>query len=244
VRHDVVVTTAPGRETGRVCLEGLRRGGAWVLRGEALEQRLVSWDTEVSGDSAHARNPIDPRRRPPSRPEPWWVLGRLWRVVTTLNRRSAVPCTDPPDPATFVLGALLTAGVLGTTAAVAATNDDLLRAPIQGSILSDPPLFGANRGGAPWQNTSGEAKVQADGTVKVSLVGLVIPGVGTGAVRTVTATVACNDAKGPMTAPVTLSPEGNAEIKETVTLPTRCLAPAVLIHPNGNPNTYIAATGH
>jgi hypothetical protein len=28
-----------------------------------------------------------------------------------------------------------------------------------------------------------------------------------------------------------------------VTVPARCLAPVVLVHPNGNPAAYIAATG-
>ena len=34
------------------------------------------------------------------------------------------------------------------------------------------------------------------------------------------------------------------QIKDDVTLPDRCLAPAVLINPNGNAAVYIAATGH
>ena len=149
----------------------------------------------------------------------------------------------PSRPATFVLGALAAASVLSATAAVAATDDALLRAPLQGSVLSDPPLFGSTRGGAPWMISSGEAKVEADGTVKVSIVGLLIPGVGVGPVRTVSATVACNDAKAATTAPVPLSSQGDADIKATLALPARCLAPAVLIHPNGNTGFYIAATG-
>ncbi|MGW5241929.1 hypothetical protein ACWEOW_23600 [Monashia sp. NPDC004114] len=150
----------------------------------------------------------------------------------------------PSRTATFVLGALAAASVLATTAAVAATSDDLLRAPIQGSLPTDPkPFFGSNPGGAPWQITSGEAKVQADGTLKVSIVGLVIPGVGTGPVVTVSASVACNNVKAATTGTVPLSSAGNAEIKATLNVPARCLGPAVLIHPNGNAATYIAMTG-
>jgi hypothetical protein len=144
----------------------------------------------------------------------------------------------------FVLGALAAASVLGTTAAVAATSDDLLRAPIQGSLPTDPQnFFGSNPGAAPWQVTSAEAKVQADGTVKVSIVGLIIPGRGTGPVTTVSASVACNNAKAATTSTVPLSTAGDAEIKATLNLPDRCLGPAVLIHPNGNAATYIARTG-
>ena len=149
----------------------------------------------------------------------------------------------PSRPAAFVIGAIAAASVLSATAAVAAGDDALLRAPIQGSVLSDPPLFGSTRGGAPWVISSGEAKVETDGTVKVSLVGLVIPGVGTGPVRTVSASVACNGAKAATTDAAPLSAQGDAEIKATLNLPARCLAPAVLIHPNGNRDVYIAATG-
>ncbi len=150
----------------------------------------------------------------------------------------------PSRPTMFALGALAAASVLATTAAVAATTDDLLRAPIQGSLTTDPQgFFGSNPGGAPWQITSGEAKVQSDGTLKVSIVGLIIPGRGTGPVTTISASVACNNVKAATTAPVPLSTAGNAEIKATLNLPARCLGPAVLIHPNGNAATYIAMTG-
>ena len=150
----------------------------------------------------------------------------------------------PSRTASFVLGAILAAGAAGATSAVAGPDSTtLLKAPLQGSILSDPPLFGASRGGAPWQISTGEAKIGLDGTVKVEFTGLLIPNVGVGAVHTVTATVACNGLRVATTAPVPLSAEGNAEIKEQVNLPDRCLAPAVLINPNGNANVYIAATG-
>jgi hypothetical protein len=92
--------------------------------------------------------------------------------------------------------------------------------------------------------SSGEAKIALDGTVKVDLTGLLIPNVGVGPVHTVTATVVCNGLRVATTGPVPLSAEGNAEIKQQVDLPDRCLAPAVLVNANGNANVYIAATGH
>jgi hypothetical protein len=150
----------------------------------------------------------------------------------------------PSRRASLILGVLATASVLGATAAVAGgTSTDLLKAPMQGSVLSDPPLFGATRGGAPWVISSGEAKLESDGTVKVSLVGLLIPGVGVGPVRTVSATVACNGMLSATTPTVPFSATGDAQIKARVNLPDRCLAPAVLINPNGNTAVYIAATG-
>lgn len=56
--------------------------------------------------------------------------------------------------------------------------------------------------------------------------------------------MACNGERVATTAAAPLSTAGNAQIKDTVTLPNRCLAPAVLINPNGNAAVYIAATGH
>ena len=149
----------------------------------------------------------------------------------------------PSKPAMFVLGALVAASALSATAAVASSGDDLLKAPVQGSILTDPPLFGSTRGGAPWDISSGEAKVESDGTVKVTLIGLLIPGVGVGPVRTVSVSVACNGVRSDTTPAVPLSSSGDAEVKAIVTLPERCLAPAILVHPNGNVAVYIAASG-
>jgi hypothetical protein len=42
---------------------------------------------------------------------------------------------------------------------------------------------------------------------------------------------------------VPLSRQGNARIRAHVTVPDRCLAPVLLVHPNGSTARYIAATG-
>jgi len=36
---------------------------------------------------------------------------------------------------------------------------------------------------------------------------------------------------------------GNARMSGTITLPAKCLAPIVLVHPNGSDAAYIAASG-
>lgn len=146
-------------------------------------------------------------------------------------------------PASFVAGTILALGALGASTAVAASDaTDLLKAPIQGSQPSDPPLFGATPGAAPWVISSGEAKLAGDGTVKVEVVGLVIPGRGN-PLATLSASVACNGAIVATTPTVPFSTTGNAEVNAVVNLPDRCLAPAVLLNPNGNAAVYIAATG-
>ena len=42
---------------------------------------------------------------------------------------------------------------------------------------------------------------------------------------------------------VPISEDGDASIQETLTLPATCLAPTVLIHPNGGLTAYIALPG-
>ena len=42
---------------------------------------------------------------------------------------------------------------------------------------------------------------------------------------------------------VPLSADGDARIRDRVTLPATCLAPIVLVHPNGGLGRYIAVSG-
>ena len=58
------------------------------------------------------------------------------------------------------------------------------------------------------------------------------------------ASVACNGAVVATTATVPFSTTGDARLKATVMLPARCLAPAVLLNPNGIATTYIGITGN
>lgn len=148
----------------------------------------------------------------------------------------------------FVAGAVL--GVCALAASSSASADDggasrgdLLRASVQGSQLADPPLFGLTRGGAPWVISEGTARLRADGRLRVEVEGLVIPTTGVNPVPMLSATVACNGMALKPTAMVPFSTAGDAVIDTKVSLPARCLAPAVLLNPNGNAAVYIAATG-
>ena len=149
-------------------------------------------------------------------------------------------------PASFVAGVLLAVSALVATSASASDTpngsgngprSDILRAPLQGSILSDPPLFG------PWVISEGTARLRANGDLTVEVEGLIIPTRGDNPLATLSATVVCNGKDLLMTAPVPFSAAGDAEIEAHVSLPDRCLAPAVLINPLSNAATYIAATG-
>jgi hypothetical protein len=150
--------------------------------------------------------------------------------------------------ATFLAGAVIGVSALAATSSASADaggvpRSDLLRAPLQGSQLDDPPLFGLVRGGAPWVISDGTARLRADGDLTVEVEGLIIPARGGNPLATLSATVVCNGKDRLMTAPVPFSAAGDARIDTRVSLPERCLAPAVLLNPLSNGGTYIAATG-
>lgn len=119
------------------------------------------------------------------------------------------------------------------------------------SVPTDPPIHGVAAGGAPWVLKFGAARLRSDGRIDAVIRGLVIPpptGTGTpGPVTMVSASLYCgndtNTTPVGTTTPTPLSTAGNARIRGTFTLPAKCLAPVVLIHPNGNNTVYITASG-
>jgi len=125
----------------------------------------------------------------------------------------------------------------------------LLDTSLAPSVPSDPMLNGATAGGAPWVLRNGEARLRRDGRLRVEIRGLVIPvapGNGTpGPVTTVNASLYCGASTTPAgsTPSAPISRRGNAELAGSITVPAKCLAPTVLIHPNGSTAAYIAASG-
>jgi hypothetical protein len=152
-----------------------------------------------------------------------------------------------------VLAVLLVAAAVFVTAAAADHGDrgrehhgQLLQQRLIGSILSDQAIHGATRGGLPWDGT-GTATLERRGRFEVRIRGLVIAGTNNpGPVTTVTVSLYCapdSSAAAFTTTPVPLSSHGDARIRQHVTVPSRCLAPVVLVHPNGGSGAYIMATG-
>jgi hypothetical protein len=125
----------------------------------------------------------------------------------------------------------------------------VLRASLVGSLPTDPALHGVTPGGAPWVLDRGSVKLKSDGRLRLRVEGLVIPppqGTGTaGGVTTITASLFCGAATTPAatTTPVALTQAGDARIDQKLTLSGACLAPVVLVHPNGAAARYIAASG-
>ena len=121
---------------------------------------------------------------------------------------------------------------------------------------SDSLLRGVSAAGLPWTVAEGEVELDGSGELKVEVTGLVFsagPFAGTtGPVTAVRASLTCEGVSGPVaiTSPVPLSPEGDAEIEETITLPPTCVGPIVLVNlaaltggPLPAPGFWIAATG-
>ena len=152
--------------------------------------------------------------------------------------------------------ALVAGAVLGLTTLVAPTasasdsssghhrsGHTILRAHLEGSMPDGPVIAMVGPGGRPWVIDEGMARVRSDGRVRVRVEGLVIPGTGTGAVKTISASVVCNNMVVGTTKSVPLDTDGDARLDGKVWLPKYCHMPRVLVNPNGNAGAYIAATG-
>ena len=128
----------------------------------------------------------------------------------------------------------------------------LLKQSLAPSLPSDPAFHGVAAGGLPWLLDRGEVRIKADGKLKLRVRGLVIPnppGDGTaGPVTSITASLYCgpdtDTAAADTTDPVPLTPSGDARIFDrSFNVPSTCLAPIVMVHPNGIPAAYIAISG-
>jgi hypothetical protein len=117
---------------------------------------------------------------------------------------------------------------------------------------TDPPFHGVTPGAAPWVLKAGEVRLTRNGKLDLRVRGLVIPSgtfAGTpGPVTTISASLYCGADANPVAADtsqqVPISRKGNARIHDaSFTVPSTCLAPVILVHPNGVATTYIALDG-
>ena len=153
------------------------------------------------------------------------------------------------------LGALVLLFASPSTAGGGGGSEDLLRSGVAASLrppavppaVGGPELFGVPAAGAPWVTDPGDIRVDDDGDLRADIHGLVIPPANENPVDFIGASLVCNGMIVDTTAPFPFSDDGDAEIRETVTVPDNCLAPAVLLHPaTANSVTiarYIAASG-
>lgn len=127
----------------------------------------------------------------------------------------------------------------------------LVKESMAPSVPSDPTFHGVAPGAAPWVLRRGEVQVKRH-RLELRVRGLVIPvapGNGTpGPVNTISASLYCgadsSTAAADTTGQVPISRGGDARIRErSFDVPDTCLAPVVLVHPNGDVTHYIAVDG-
>jgi len=148
--------------------------------------------------------------------------------------------------------ALSMALAVGASGSEQSGGGSLLKQSLAPSVPGDPTFHGVNPGGAPWVLERGEVRLNSAGGLVVSVEGLVIPnppGDGTpGPVTTVSASLYCgldsDKEAADTTAQVPISRDGDARIRDrSFDVPSTCLAPVILVHPNGLTGTYIAVEG-
>jgi hypothetical protein len=119
----------------------------------------------------------------------------------------------------------------------------LLEADLIGSLTTDPTLFGVAPGGADWTVGKSKVEVKTNGRVEAKVRKLVLTSTGANPVPQISASLVCNGAVVDTVGPVAFDAKGNAKIKDTFTVPARCLAPTVFLNPLDRVGTYIAVSG-
>jgi hypothetical protein len=129
------------------------------------------------------------------------------------------------------------------------TGAPLIDESLAPSQPTDPMFHGVSPGGLPWVLKNGSVRLKRDGRLDLRVKGLVIPTTGTARpVTTISASLYCgvdtNTTAVATSQQVALSPNGNARIHDgSFTVPASCLAPVILVHPNGLATAYIALDG-
>jgi hypothetical protein len=127
----------------------------------------------------------------------------------------------------------------------------LLDESLAPSVPTDPAFHGVSPGGAPWVLKRGDVQLKRN-RLELRVRGLVIPtapGNGTpGPVTTISASLYCGADSNATAADTTdqfpIDGRGNARIKDrSFATPDTCLAPVILVHPNGDATHYIALEG-
>jgi hypothetical protein len=129
------------------------------------------------------------------------------------------------------------------------TSAPLIDESLAPSQTTDPAFHGVSPGGAPWVLKRGEVRLKRDGKLDLSVNGLVIPALGTpGPVTTISASLYCgadsSTTPADTTQQVPISRKGDARIRDaSFRVPSTCLAPVILVQPNGLTTIYIALDG-
>jgi hypothetical protein len=129
------------------------------------------------------------------------------------------------------------------------TGAPLIDESLAPSQPTDPMFHGVSAGSAPWVLKLGDVRLKRDGKLDLHVKGLVIPTLGTpGPVTTISASLYCgadsNTTAADTTRQVPISRKGDARVHDaSFSVPSTCLAPVILVHPNGLTTLYIALDG-
>jgi len=128
------------------------------------------------------------------------------------------------------VGLMLCVGLCGLDAR--AGDRGFFETRLVGSAVGEH-VAGVPSGGAPWTVARSEVVVTSTGKIEVEVKGLLIASGSSantvGPVTMVLASLICDDTDAADTAPVPLNSSGDAKIHDTITVPSPCIAPAVLI---------------
>jgi hypothetical protein len=205
-------------------------GGAGDRRGEQHPQMLVRG---ADAPRALDRNTVQ-------------SVGQLKPTVIALRTHRQAPSCGETSPLLTMEGSLfrVLVAVAALFSVAAALPLDAWAAPkvLRNSDLlavnpaPGPDIVGVSSGGAPWLIRLGsKAMLDADGGLKVEIKGLVFAATGTttsstgAVVSQVKATAICTGRPAGTSGLVSLSASGDAEIRETVAIPSACDDPIVLV---------------
>ncbi len=168
-------------------------------------------------------------------------------------------------PSMFVVAALAALSTVLVVGALSAFGhghgkghgEALIDESLAPSMPTDPAFHGVAAGGAPWLLKEGSVRVSSH-RLDLRVRGLVIPnppGDGTpGPVTTISASLYCGADMDPTTdmdttpaattGQVPINRDGDARIRDdSFNVPSTCLAPVILVNPNGIASLYIAVDG-
>jgi hypothetical protein len=152
----------------------------------------------------------------------------------------------------LVLGAVLAVAMMAQAPGASSDGRKVLQfdtmAPVTGPFVgSANPIRDINGGGLPWKIDQGKGKLTSGGDVDVRVRGLVLLD-GENPAPFFQAIVSCLTIDGDQVATVNVatdpfpaSPTGDSHMKDSVELPSPCVAPIVFVGPNAT--TWFAATG-
>ncbi|MHC1744474.1 MAG: hypothetical protein AB9873_15795 [Syntrophobacteraceae bacterium] len=172
--------------------------------------------------------------------------GGLDQIIRIGNRPAAQP--QGVQGATAVADDSVNVDANPSPAGALAADDTLSfggMAGVSGALVGTDLIRGVPAGGRPWQIARGEGRLSRDGTLRITVEGLVLVETGINPAVAFRGLVSCFTADGGIanvpTAEFTANPAGDAQIEDRIELPFPCFAPIVFVTgPTGN---WFATTG-